>query len=477
MTQVETKPDILNSIFEILQEHGSVLEEDLWRKIFVDGLWHFFDKVKEQTHAAALQPDILVESSALFKVLDGVISLYEQYFDKISSLSIEIMALLTDFITSDNEHLATCGTTSFGILLSNCGKNFNEQDWAVTIHSLSDVLTKTNPLITRGPVLEAIQQLLPPESPSKVTPTPTPEKLSPTPTSTPVKSSPTPASTPVKSSPTPEKSSNQTTAETSPSVDESVVQSVPSETHSKSKARRSHKPTKPQPTPYELLDGLAGTCRIRIEVLNLLREGILEKYFPQLKVDQIRLLLALAQQSYDVGMEILADDEFFNITMKVWDPKKLSMFIELQNKLTANAMSCYLDCLFKLEADPSPEYQKLAEDCLISSCTSVMRSFMNEEKKLHPTKKRRSSSVANLNTNNRIAQTISSTVPTVLLILDRITSYSDEKFGSVLLAVYPLICDLTLSNNYEVRVAVRKTLWRVGNTHITGFDDQFKEWN
>lgn len=75
---------------------------------------------------------------------------------------------------------------------------------------------------------------------------------------------------------------------------------------------------------------------------------------------------------------------------------------------------------------------------------------MNEERKLHPTKNRRTSSIANINTNNRIAQTISSTVPTVLLILDRITGYTDEKVMSSCLSprfvTFPVLCKLQTSD-------------------------------
>jgi len=478
---VELKPLILTSLFEILEHYGKNFSTELWKDIFVDGLWHFFDKVRRQT--LSYDPEILVESSGLFKVLDGIMSFYDQF--ELFHITPSVLSLLTDFISSDNEHLATSGTTSFATLIANSGKHFTIEIWTMVFDALFDIFKRTNFHLNRDFIISSTS--LPAPAPTPVTdgstPTPVPgTDQAPIPTIsiptggpsspfTPSKSPRgVPTSGPAPTTPTKEEPSRPVKSDSLAPTTNPEKSGVDSKSRSR-KSRHQH-----VLTTNEIIENLSGGCRVRIEVLHLIRDGILNKWFSQLSLDHLRALLDLVQQSYESAIVTLADDELFTQINKTWESKKVSTFIELQNKIAGNSMSCYLDCLFKLEAD-NPEYQKLAETCLISSCSSVMRNFMKEERKLMPARTRRPSTRVSIDPSPRVLQTISNTVPIVLLILDQLNTYTDEKLSSVLLAIYPLIVDLTISSNYEVRLAVRKLLWRIGTTQIKGFDQPFQEWS
>jgi len=200
--------------------------------------------------------------------------------------------------------------------------------------------------------------------------------------------------------------------------------------------------------------------------LQIIRGTILNKFYSLFTFQNIELLLEISLLCFDRGSNILADDHFFDkIDEHNFNGPDI---IELQNGVTNEAMYCYLDCLFKLQTESEEEKTSLVEKCLISSCKNVINIYMGNLIKIIPVNpERKTKTPAEVPKNiQRITKTADSSIPLLLLILEKILEFNDAQFLSCLESIYPLICDLTNSTSQQVRMLVRQVLWRIGNLCI-----------
>eukprot|EP01127_Copromyxa_protea_P009389 TRINITY_DN2209_c0_g1_i4.p1 TRINITY_DN2209_c0_g1~~TRINITY_DN2209_c0_g1_i4.p1 ORF type:complete len:1805 (-),score=476.17 TRINITY_DN2209_c0_g1_i4:124-4893(-) len=451
---VDNRRVALNTMFSVLKTEGVLFDTLLWKYLFEQGVWHLFDKLKTVT-ADTKEDWLLTESSDLFKALHGVISLFDTFFEVIHSLLPDVLALMATFIESKNEHLATFGTTSLETLLQNNGRNFSHQDWSQVTQSLKNVLRQS--LI---PQVEASSEVSSETSgvpgagvgiSREASPTRAPED------EVPASSAPV---TPKKVVVTPKKT---------------VVSGSP------------RTPGRTSSVAEVMMKVVIGKCEVRKQLLHLVRDLILKSFFTCLTLPQINELMECMQRTYDNSNIALENDNFFDVQLKGLDTRQL---VVLLNEVASDSMYCYFDFLFRLEEEEEPERIEIAKTFLVNSCESLIQTYMGivaqfvddattdevkhkkSSRKLLNPRSEQSSSI--FGKKERMSVAMNGTVPILVLILTKLLTYSDEKLSSVLHSLYPLLCDLILSDSYQVRLLLRQIVWRVGIMNVPEFEQPFR---
>lgn len=117
----------------------------------------------------------------------------------------------------------------------------------------------------------------------------------------------------------------------------------------------------------------------------------------------------------------------------------LALF-EFQNLVAVDAMYTYLDILFLMQLDDTEEEKiRVAENCLISTCVTIIRTYISHSIQIVPQPDRQKS-VTHLRPRTRSTRPVASpkqmarlkeiteiTVPVLLLILEKIFEFPDDK--------------------------------------------------
>lgn len=462
-TAIAMRPKVLSTLFEILQKYGKLLSLTLWKRVMQDGLWHMFDKVKgfsidgtERTEKLTQSQQVaLAETSDTFKSFHEITVLFDELWSHLSPLLSELLDLMVAFMESENEHLAIFGSTAFDTLLSNSGSKFTNDHWSAVCAAINRVLTNTEPAKLRANVLPTETEQAGPKT--------------------------EPVSTASTNAATPSNASNQ--------------------------ANR-------------VIVVMKGQAAVRTQVFKVVKDTILQLYSRVLLLDHWSQLLESAQACFRRSSLFHLDHDFHD---RMEDAIKSNAshqgLFDFQNLVAVDALYTYLDVLFMLQADTEhAEWNEFAEKCLIGTCTTIIQTYNNQSillmsdrpkqpmTSLRPRQSTRSlaspapnrsntthalsSSNAggnsHANNNNgaasmsasqasssgvpdtprqlrRVRQITEITVPVLLLILEKIMEFSDEKFVLCLSSLYTPLFDLTMSDSYDVRLFVRQTLWRAAS--------------
>jgi len=145
---------------------------------------------------------------------------------------------------------------------------------------------------------------------------------------------------------------------------------------------------------------------------------------------------------------------------------------ELINAHEQEAMCCYLRCLFKLNSElerDNENRQKIAQERLITTCSIVVKSYMDCLRKLSfLTHRVRHTDYVPPPTKEEIwlKRLTESKIPVIILILNQFAQFREFQISTNLSFIYPLLCDLSLSDNFLVRKSLRDVLLRVGKIKL-----------
>eukprot|EP01126_Amoeba_proteus_P037096 TRINITY_DN3803_c2_g1_i2.p1 TRINITY_DN3803_c2_g1~~TRINITY_DN3803_c2_g1_i2.p1 ORF type:complete len:1048 (-),score=219.55 TRINITY_DN3803_c2_g1_i2:306-3035(-) len=452
-TSGESRRLALNTMFGILKAEGRSFPPVLWGLLFDKGLWKLFDPLRS-VDADTKEEWLLTESSDLFKALHGVLSLFDIFFPSISTHLSDALSLIANFIQSENEHLSTFGTTSLETLLQNNGKNFSPNHWETVCSSLSSVLQKSfiSNLVQASATTTATTIATSISVPTSTTTPPTP---------------PTEAGGVLL----PIEGSNVVTsdAEENPTDEESYSDNVTSQSEGVVTSDQ-----------HAVASIACGKCRVRKQVLHLILDIIFVKFFACLSLESINMLIRSLLQTYTLMNDALSEDSFYDVLLHSVNTTQL---VELQCMVLVHSLECYLDCLFRLESDDDRERREISRTYLINSCKSIIQAYMSItaqfvlppsiQGRLHP-KRSKHLNLVTTNKQQRQMELSGSMILILQFMLSKFLNYDDEKFSKMILATYPLLCDLVMSDSSEVRFLVRQVIWRTGTQHLHGFDEPFR---
>jgi hypothetical protein len=415
-TSMEIRPKVISTLFETLLKYGKLLSLPLWKRIMVDGLWHMFDKVK-----------VLKSSDNIKK---GQTNSTQELLLTETSDTFKSFHEITVLYDSLWSHLSSLLPELLDLMIIFMeSENENLAIFGTT--AFDTLICNSGGKFTTSQwtaVCSAIQRVL---------------------------------------------------TNTEPLL---LRETILNATKSESQEENSN-------TLDKFLRILQAQCRVRKQIFKVLKDTIITKFYKILDFNHLITLLNSAQYCFQRSSLMNLDHELHDRFEELSKTNNQALF-EFQNLVAVDAMYTYLDILFLMQLDDNEEEKiDVAEKCLISTCITIIRTYISHSIQIVPQPDRQKS-VTNLRPRTRSTRTAASpkqmvrlkeiteiTVPVLLLILEKIFEFPDDKFCSSLESLYSLICDLVMSESYEVRMLVRQTFWRIGNLNVPGFTAPLTQFN
>jgi len=143
------------------------------------------------------------------------------------------------------------------------------------------------------------------------------------------------------------------------------------------------------------------------------------------------------------------------------DDNVLSDLINVQEQVS---LSCYIKCLFRFYSETQYDVEnrfKIADSQLIPICSEAVKSYMASVRELN-----RSHSETRKEMLKRLNR---SKIPLIKLILDSFAQLSRDLLSSKISFIYPVCCDLSVSDSFLLRKSLRDLFLRLGNIKIEQF--------
>eukprot|EP00005_Dracoamoeba_jomungandri_P009246 CAMPEP_0174272842 /NCGR_PEP_ID=MMETSP0439-20130205/52542_1 /TAXON_ID=0 /ORGANISM="Stereomyxa ramosa, Strain Chinc5" /LENGTH=1663 /DNA_ID=CAMNT_0015363635 /DNA_START=248 /DNA_END=5239 /DNA_ORIENTATION=- len=152
---IDVRTISLERLFHVLKEYGPVFEPDLWELIFRGVILPIF----KGATAIATEPkssgnivDKVWVGTTCLNATQSMVSLISHFFDNLSFLMDEVLALLTSFIlqgknyTQATENLAEIGTTCLVLLIMDDGRKFSSFMWDIACMCLHYIIDYNLPV-------------------------------------------------------------------------------------------------------------------------------------------------------------------------------------------------------------------------------------------------------------------------------------------------------------------------------------------
>eukprot|EP01114_Cavostelium_apophysatum_P013913 TRINITY_DN3475_c0_g1_i1.p1 TRINITY_DN3475_c0_g1~~TRINITY_DN3475_c0_g1_i1.p1 ORF type:complete len:1736 (+),score=542.67 TRINITY_DN3475_c0_g1_i1:271-5478(+) len=425
---VDVRMASLRSLFNLLNSYGAMFNSQFWELTFRGILLPIFDSAR---HASMdlLQEDNEWLTTTCLPAFNYMIELFSNYFDEVSFLLNELLNLLGSCILQDNESLARIGATCFLQLVITNGPKFTESMWASLCNKLAQVLDRNSPRTVAASLDEFGDEIL--HSVARQSHQPQ-IGLSYSASLESSKTSPPP----VHHGETIAASAPESGADRPGSPISAVeVSRADPEKKKKSKSRAK--------TPQIALKLIRGKCTVQLGLIEAVNE-ILNAYYSQFSTAQLVVLLESLQTCYLVTEKDLLHIRPVNTDL-------LDLFLREET----TAISCLLRVLVRMYAESSENEKdkiEVAEERFITKTQDILKEF--------------TSKATNVNSNAvhspEVDRILSSYVPIVLQILRGVSDFRDDQFVKHLSVFYPILTDLILIHNREVRLVLREFFLRSG---------------
>jgi len=213
-------------------------------------------------------------------------------------------------------------------------------------------------------------------------------------------------------------------------------------------------------------DDVVIQCVVQLLLIDMLQETMREHY-DNIPPESVLALLDALQGSYEFAQE-------FNQQIELRQTLKRLGFIREMRQLPGllkqerEALSCSLKVLFQVQGDPKMQgthYASKAVERLMKLCCMVLRNYVNKERIIGEQHAQAAEQPADANSHDREAAQVEmerevlGLVPIISdVVMGGLRDLRQDQFARHAPELFPLLCDLTVVNSYEVREKVRSVL-------------------
>jgi len=203
----------------------------------------------------------------------------------------------------------------------------------------------------------------------------------------------------------------------------------------------------------------------------MISEQVITRGYPYLETSHLLAVMDSMMECYNFTTSVNNHPRLQREMSHMTD----SVLPDLINIQEQESMCCYLRCLFQLNAETEKDIEnrhKIAEERLTSTWSLVVKSYMDCLRKISfLTHRTRETDHVPPPTKEELwlKKLTQSKIPVILLILNQFSQFRDKQLSTNLSLIYPLLCDLTLSDSFLVRKSLRDALIRIGKIKIGEF--------
>jgi len=216
---------------------------------------------------------------------------------------------------------------------------------------------------------------------------------------------------------------------------------------------------------------LVGIFRNRNYLISMITDQIITQAYAYLQTQHLLDIMDSMLECFNYAKSINTHARLQKELMMEVQDTVLSDLINLQEQVS---LSCYLKCLFRFYSETQYDVDtrvQIAEKHLLRTCFDAVKSYMEGIRKLSFISRSLSMDINPVPSKEEIwlKRLTHSKIPLIILILDNFSQLSTNLLSSKISFVYPMCCDLTVSDNFLLRKSLRDLFLRLGSIKIQQF--------